>query len=320
MKCGKLLNIFKKYINAPAISVFIRSVFICYKLLYIYIFILGLSVFSSGYCYAGLDIIEFLSTGSVNWSKGIISAKGINKFSKITFSGQNMQDESIKSAKTDALQNLLETSKKVRIDSGSTVASLFMKDNAIMSKMREMIDAAQIVEQKYLSDESVEITVQISLYNAFAQLFLPLDIKQIESIKQITPNQNNCEELLPGLRKKTIFTGLIINAKKVDIKPALFITVSDENGNEICGPAFTSREFAVQYGMCGYAESLDSALNNPRVGDNPLIIKGLQKKGQGRFDIIVSNADAARIQSSSNNITFLKECRIIIIMDGFEKK
>ncbi len=72
--------------------------------------------------------------------------------------------------------------------------------------------------------------------------------------------------------------------------------------------------------MYGYAESLDSALNNSRIGDNPLIIKGLQKKGHDHSDIIVSNADAARIHNSSDNITFLKKCRVIIIMDGFEKK
>ena len=316
MKCGKLLKTFKNYTSAS-----VRSVSICYKLLYIYILILGLSVLSSEYCYAGNDIIEIFNTGSVNWSKGIITAKGTNKSLKITSSAQNPQNESIKSAKINAIQNLLETAKKIRIDSRSTVGSLSVKDNAIMSKMQEMIDAAQIVEQKYLSDESVEITVHMSLYNGFAQLFLPLDInKQIESIKQITPKQNNSEKAQPGFKKKITFTGLIINAKNVDIKPALIITISDENGNEICGPAYTSREFAVQYGMYGYAESLDSALNNSRIGDNPLIIKGLQKKGRDHSDIIVSNVDAARIQSSSDNITFLKKCHVIIIMDGFEKK
>ena len=315
MKRGKLLKTFKKYTSAS-----VRSVSICYKLPYIYIFILGLSVLPSEYCYAGHDIIERFNTGSVNWSKGIIIAKGTSKLFKVTFSAQNPQDESIKYAKINAIQNLLETAKKIRIDSKTTVGSFSVKNNAIMSKIQEMINAAQTVEQKYLSDESVEITVHMSLYNGFAQLFLPLDIKQIESIKQITPMQNNSEKAQPDFKKKTTFTGLIINAKNVDIKPAIVITISDENGNEICGPVFTSREFAVQYGMYGYAESLDSALNDSRIGDNPLIIKGLQKKGAGRFDIIVSNADAARIQSSSDNITFLKKCRVIIIMDGFEKK
>ena len=89
----------------------------------------------------------------------------------------------------------------------------------------------------------------------------------------------------------------------------------DESGQEVYGSAYVSREFAVQQGMCGYAKNVDAARQNPRVTNNPIMVKGLKTDGPGGSDVIISNADAAKLRSASENLSFMKKCRVMIVVD-----
>jgi hypothetical protein len=46
-----------------------------------------------------------------------------------------------------------------------------------------------------------------------------------------------------------------------------------------------------------------------------LIVKALKVLWPGRCDFIISNADAAKLKSASEHLKFLKECRVIIVLD-----
>ena len=109
---------------------------------------------------------------------------------------------------------------------------------------------------------------------------------------------------------------MIVDVRGIPITPCMAPRVCDENGKEVFGSAYASREFAVQYGMTGYLSDLDAATRNPRVADRPLIIKGLRTDVAGRTDIVVSNTDAARLRSAFENLAFLRQCRVLIVMDA----
>ena len=91
--------------------------------------------------------------------------------------------------------------------------------------------------------------------------------------------------------------------------------IIDENGEEVYGSAYVSREYAVQQGMSGYAKDITAAQGNQRVTDNPLTVKGLKTEGPGRSDIVVSNADASKLRGASENLSFLKKCRVMVVVD-----
>jgi len=91
--------------------------------------------------------------------------------------------------------------------------------------------------------------------------------------------------------------------------------IMDENGQEVYGSAFVSREYAVQQGMSGYAKDMTAAQSNPRVTNNPLTVNGLKTEGPGNADIVISNADASKLKSSFEHLTFMKKCRVIIVVD-----
>ena len=91
--------------------------------------------------------------------------------------------------------------------------------------------------------------------------------------------------------------------------------IVDEAGQEVYGSAFVSREYAVQQGMSGYGKTLEASKQNQRVADNPLTVRGLRTDGPGRSDIVISNADAAKLKNASEHLSFLKKCRVMIVVD-----
>jgi len=112
------------------------------------------------------------------------------------------------------------------------------------------------------------------------------------------------------------FTGLIIDAKGLAIKPALMPRITDEKDKEIYGSAYVSRDFAVKFGMCGYAKDIaDAQKRTDRIGASPFVVKALKAAGPNKTDIVVSNDNAATIMSTAQNMKFLSECRVIVLID-----
>jgi len=111
------------------------------------------------------------------------------------------------------------------------------------------------------------------------------------------------------------YTGLVVDARGLDIRPAMVPKIIDENHQEVYGSAFVSREYAVQQGMSGYGENLEVIIHNRRVADHPLVVKGLKVAGSGHSEIVISNADASKLRSTSESLSFLKKCRVVIVID-----
>jgi hypothetical protein len=107
----------------------------------------------------------------------------------------------------------------------------------------------------------------------------------------------------------------VVDARGLNAKPAMSPRIIDENGQEIYGAAYVSREYAVQQGVSGYSKNMDSAVSNERVTNNPMIAKGIKTAGPGKSDIMISNAEASKIKGSPENLAFMKKCRAIIVVD-----
>ena len=117
------------------------------------------------------------------------------------------------------------------------------------------------------------------------------------------------------VKKQTVFTGLIIDCKGLGIKPALSPRLLDESGKEVYGSAYVSREWAVKYGIAGYAREVKDAAKLDRVGKIPGQIKAIKASGDNSTDIVISNADADEVRSASQNLKFLSECRVVFVVD-----
>ena len=264
------------------------------------------------------SLIEFKEKGTIDWTTGIVEATGIGIPATFTFSGkvENNPQEIYTEAINKAQHNLLETIVSLRIDSQSRVIDVVENYPSIMIQLRDMARKASEVEKqrKYRYDGSVEVMSQMNLNGGFSQLILPQEIRQIESIQQVLTRKNP-SKLQNRSRLSSIFSGIVLDARGIQAVPVLAPKILDENLEEVFGPAYASREFAVQHGVVRYITDIWQAKFHRRVSDNPLIIKALKVLWPGRCDFIISNADADKLRSASEHLVFLKQCRVIIVLD-----
>ncbi len=269
------------------------------------VFLLVIPTF--GFSDDGQDFVERLGQGSINWSEGTIIAKGIGAPPEKLYGKPSARPMALRAATLDAYRNILEVVVGVRIESATVVRDYTVENDVIRTKVDGMIKGAQIIKKEYLSDGTIEITMQMNMRGGFSQLMLPEEIKPLESIKPMSMTQ--------AQTSSAVFTGLVVDAKGLKVRPAMSPKILDENKQEVYGSAYVSREFAVQQGMSGYAKEVAAAQRNQRVTDNPLTVKGLRTEGPGRSDIVISNADASMLRSASENLSFMKKCRVMIVVD-----
>ena len=285
---------------------------------------------TQGFVTESHELVEMVGThGSINWSQGIITATGIGTPPEKYYGKPQARPMALKAAQLDAYRNLLEVTNGVRIDSTTLVKDYMVESDVIHSQVSGMVKGAQVVKKEYLSDGTVKVALAMSLRGGFAQLILPKDIKQVSEIKTIpsAPLKPADEEKVGGASvpqspepattaaEPTLYTGLVVDARGLNSRPAMSPKIFDENGQEVYGSGYVSREFAVQQGMTGYARDLTAAQTNPRVTDEPFMVKGLRTEEPDRSNVVISNADAAKIRSASENLLFLKKCRVMIVLD-----
>lgn len=251
------------------------------------------------------DVVEKTAEGTINWSKGVVHARGLGIPSKKLDNTSQRRLKALADAKLDAFSKILEVIQRVRVDGTTRVGDFADKNDIVMSKIETMARSAKMVKEEYLSNGNVKITMEMNLRGGFSQLVLPEAIRALESI-QVAKKMKNLS---------TGFTGLVVDARGLNAKPVMSPKIFDENDQEVYGPTFVSREYAVQQGVVEYTGDIAEARKHKRVAGNPLTVKGLRTAGKGRSDIVISNLDASKLISASENIRFMKQCRVVIVVD-----
>jgi hypothetical protein len=247
------------------------------------------------------------STGKVDWTTGIITAVGIGAPPAQPANAAQARAMAERAAQVVALRNLLEAVKGVRVDSTTTVENFMVSSDIIKTEVSGFIQGAMPVDKKYMSDGSVEVTVGMRLTGALADALLPKG-----AATPMTPaTAPGGTPAAPG----QFYTGLIIDARGLGVRPAMAPKILNEDGKEVYGSAWINRDYAVREGMVGYLKDPTAAQANPRVTDKPMMVKAIKVSGDARVDTVISNADAATIQSASQNLSMLEKCRVIILVD-----
>lgn len=271
------------------------------------------------YAEPALEFLEQFPTGSINWTRGVVTATGYSSFQDIHRpAGQSEKNDG---AYQQAVQNLRHTLARLRMNQNNRIVDLFTVQGRIQGKIEEMTSAAKIVKTTLTPDGGKEVTLEMNFYGGFAQLMLPPDIRQVESIKPLNGsgaanyNSNQKAKMPDRGSEQDAYSGLMVDARGIGASPSMVPVLVDENDQEVYGPNYVSREFAVQHGMCQYIRGPVGSNDLPRVAPNPLRVKGLRPVSTGSCDIVISNSDASKLRSVSSHLEFLKQCRVVILID-----
>jgi hypothetical protein len=290
----------------------------------------------AGFCQDKVSMsewVEKLGQGSVNWSAGYIEAVGIGAPPDRSAGKINARPLALRAAKVDALRNLLEITKGVRVDSQTTVKDFTVESDIINTQVEGLVKGAVVVDQQYMSDGTVEVRLRMPLYGNLSQIIIPTAIdkrKQAAPPAPLAPAPVAPAPAAPvpaapapavttpapaAPAAPVVYTGMVVDARGIQARPAMAPRIFDENGVELYGSANVDREYAVQQGMSGYARDLTAAQSNGRVTANPITIKAVKTSGPGKADLVISNADAQQIRAAAENLSFMKKCRVMIVLD-----
>jgi len=268
--------------------------------------------FTNGLCLAdqaqpkGYHCITQFENGAVNWTTGNISA--IGKASPKD-NNETAQESVPGLARADANRQIINILKQIKINPSLSVDAYAAKNDIILAGIEKTARDAFVSKQYYTSALAVEIMIETSMFGGFLQLVLPEEIRQISKINPELPQKN-----LDVIRDP-LYTGLIVNAKGLGVEPVLNPVIVSEQGHAIYSSVFISRDFAVKNGVCKYLCSMDQALKDKRIGNHPLVFKGLRKEGKPNTVIVISMSDYRLLEKTTERHGFLKECRVIIVKD-----
>jgi len=288
------------------------------RLIKAYLIILLIVAPAAGYAADNRSLIEFRDNSTIDWTLGVVTARGIGDPTTYSYYSKSKEPgrQTVEEAMNMARHNLLEAIVGIRIDTDSRVIDIVENYPSIMSQLRGMTYQAPEVDdlRRHLYGGAVEVWSQIKLNGGFSQLILPPEIRQIESIKQVMQGKN-AAHLRTGARSSEIYTGMVVDARGIQATPVIAPRIFDENLEEVFGPTYASREFAVQHGVVRYTTNIWQAKYDLRVSDNPVVVKALKTIWPGRCDFIISNSDADKLRSASEHLLFLRECRVIVVLD-----
>jgi len=293
--------------------------------------ILTVSILISPLLFAQGYVQDVSGTGRVDWSKQVIRCTGIgapNPNDPVTA----QRAGALRAAKMDALRNILETVKGITLSAETEVRNAMIADDNISSRVQGAIRGFRVVDTRYMSTGDVEVDVEVPITGVMSDALLPHDFgggvlmtggqllcpvcgqpwpagKPVPAgVKLIRVGEGSTDNT------STVYTGLIIDARDLDVRPAMAPKVIDPQGNEIYGSKYVSRDYAVDIGMVGYDKDINSAVKNERVADNPLVVKALDVKGPNKTDLVVSEADARKIHNAASNMNFLQRCKVMFIL------
>ncbi|OGL39076.1 MAG: hypothetical protein A2043_01965 [Candidatus Schekmanbacteria bacterium GWA2_38_9] len=262
------------------------------------------------------DLVQNFKTGKINWTKGVIVAWG-DGYAPNDVADKNLARELAKRvAILDARKNLIEIVKSVRLDS-----KLSIEDIAKSWDMaEENLKRASFVSKArtdFIADNRARATLELKIYGMLADTVYPFasepEIK--ESEKERFPPFEGKELSAEKAKTDSLYSGIIIDARNLEAKPALFPKIFNEKDELIYNYSKVDYPYAVEQGMVRYTKDLKSARKDERVSPKPLVLRAVAVKGEEKTNIVINTDDSKKLMKEEKNSGFLKQGKVVIVVD-----
>lgn len=281
-----------------------------------HVLMVGMVVLGMGLCSQNAlpNCRQSLGNGYIDWTTGSVTATG---HAAPEINAEGLAVAMPGSARAEATRNLIAVLKQMKISGHLTVGKYASSHDTILAGIEKVAQDARVHRQLYTSALDVKVWVSAKFHGGFLQLVLPDHIRQIPKINELKQRASKKAQNKPSsaVDTKQPYTGLIVDARRLHIDPVLYPTIVSEQGREIYSSVFISREYAVQNGVCAYVCDMEQALGSDRAGSNPLVVKALRKTGDRTGAIVMSMADAETLDRATERHTFLKKCRVIVVVN-----
>ncbi len=276
----------------------------------------------------------------IDWDRGVVIAEGIGVPAKFANNPALQNASAQRAARLDAARNILEMIKGINISSVTTVKEAMVANDTIRTRIQGYLHGLRPVgNPRYFSDGTITIRMEARLHRTIPEELLyrnqatrvtpppvqiqPAPTRPPNTVPPSTGIQNSSaaptspsiQPAQTGFNVNQVYTGMIVDARETGVQPAMSPKIFDEEGNEIYGSAYVDRAFVVKHGMAGYLKDIEKAKGNDRVRGTPLVIKALKSTGKNRTDLVVNNNNAKALRQVAATQSFLREARVVIVLD-----
>lgn len=271
---------------------------------------------------SAVPLEETGQNGRIGWDKGnqgTIEAVGTGLPPANAFSAAQARMLARRAAVVDAYRNLAETVQGVQVDSETTMQNLAISNDLVKTKVSGLVKGARIIREIPQSDGSYQVVMSINMYGAGSLAEIAMDAVKPQQVQEFpVPSLDSKKNtaVVPGVTQSavTVYTGVIVDARGLELEPTFSPRIYDESGRIVYGNMYINADFAISQGMVEYTinqEMYDSAINGgARAGVRPIIVKAVAVK-DNNCNVVISNADADKILVSNTTSGFLKNCAVV---------
>ena len=283
--------------------------------------IAGVFAFGAGF-YAAPDsslpslTIMQAAEAAAQWEQGAITAEGFGTPPMGTY-GSKASIMARRAAIVDAQRNLAEQVSGVQVDAETTVENFVISSDLVKTKVSALIKGAMVVEEQMMPDGAYRVVMSMPMYGTQG-----LSSAIMPAIRPNTPPTPP-----PPVISATItaqiqtsgvgYTGVIVDASGMGLKPSFSPVIYDTNGRAIYGVSNINYDQAISQGMVGYSSSLSSAQTLPRIGGSPLVVKAVQVRGGNNstnpVNVVVSVDDGDRILAANQQSQMLMNGSVVFV-------
>ena len=182
-------------------------------------------------------LIQKFTGGEINWEDGYIVVTG---GAKLKGKDAKSEAEAKRAAQVDAYTRALEIVNGMNIDPDQTVASRIKKSPETEYKLQGLIRGSDIISEKN-ADKNYQVMIKVPL-------------RGIMGIQKpfVNKKENSGFQPSPKEAKKDEFTGVVVDARGLGLKPALFPQIVDEDGNVVYDVKMVEAASLIERGGAAY--------------------------------------------------------------------
>ncbi|MCS7209694.1 MAG: hypothetical protein NZ874_09005 [Fimbriimonadales bacterium] len=265
--------------------------------------------------------------GEIDWSKGVLSATGVGLMPSDEPNRARAYLKARGYARLDALANLLMLVNRVQIDAQYTGADYIAQSEEIRATVNGFLRGAMITDERKIyieGQEAVQVTVSIPMHGqrGLSQLLLkpratPAPAAPEPSLPRLEITRPNRTLSDAPLSVEGNYTGLIVDARGLNLQPAMAPRLLKVDGTPLYGVGNYDVDRVVEQGLAAYHKDLEAARKDPRAGSNPLILRpiGVYRRAVATTDAVLSDADAAKLIEENKRTKFLDQLRVVFVVD-----
>lgn len=249
------------------------------------------------------------------WEQGTITAEGFGTPPAGAY-GSKASIMARRAAIVDAQRNLAEQVSGVQVDAETTVENFVISSDLVKTKVSALIKGAMVVEEQMMPDGAYRVVMSMPMYGTqgLASAIMP-------AIRDNTPPTPPppviSATITTQIQMGGTYTGVIVDAGGMGLKPSFSPVIYDTNGRAIYGVSNINYDQAISQGMVGYSASVSAAQTLPRVGATPLVIKAVQVRGGNNstnpVNVVVSVDDGDRILAANAQSQMLMNGAVVFV-------